>query len=146
MIKIFKIKTPKHTMGRSYRFDFPISGSERFVTGAFAWVSNVDADFPNGSTQSSQPNVFTLPCQFGKVSIATDGCVVVPSCPLFTPDRFSFQLSKAMQAVDFQKLGNKLSVIIEEIPIEWDFPVAYEAKIYLKTVKDSQIRKFHKVC
>ena len=147
MIKVFTIKLPYHAVGRSYRLDFPISGNERYVTGAFA-VANVYAD---EQPMEDRMNWSTPPRVLGKVSLSSDGRVVTPSIPLLT--RLSVHESssqtnvyktttarKLMRAVDFGRLGNKLSIIVEEFPdtvmMSGDYlKLTYTVKVYLKTIK-----------
>ncbi len=147
MIKVFTIKLPYHAIGRSYRLDFPISGNERYVTGAFA-VANVYAD---EQPEEDRMNWSTPPRVLGKVSLSSDGRVVTPSIPLLT--RLSVHESSApfnvykittarklMRAVDFGRLGNKLSIIVEEFPdtvmMSGDcLKLTYTVKVYLKTIK-----------
>lgn len=147
MIKVFTIKLPYHAIGRSYRLDFPISGNERYVTGAFA-VANVYAD---EQPEEDRMNWSTPPMVLGKVSLSSDGRVVTPSIPLLT--RISVHESssptnvykittarKLMRAVDFGRLGNKLSIIVEEFPdtvmMSGDYlKLTYTVKVYLKTIK-----------
>lgn len=147
MIKIFTIKLPYHAVGRSYRLDFPISGNERFVTGAFA-VANVYAD---EQPMEDRMNWSTPPRVLGKVSLSSDGRVVTPSIPLLTRlsnHEVPYQTNeyktttarKLMRAVDFGRLGNKLSIIVEEFPdtvmMSGDYlKLTYTVKVYLKTIK-----------
>ncbi len=158
MIKVFTIKLPYHAIGRSYRLDFPISGNERYVTGAFA-VANVFLDEQTMPTDN-QSGYLDIPNVFGKVSISSDGKVVSPSVPLLSRilkhytsyndeyeqrPRLMSTARKLMRAVDFGKLGNKLSIIIEEFPktnpteFQSDefgvLSLTYTVKVYLKTIK-----------
>ncbi len=155
MIKVFTIKLPYHTVGRSYRLDFPISGNERYVTGAFA-VANVFLEEQPRQTDSQSSAHIQIPNVLGKVSISSDGKVVSPSIPLlsrilkhytsyydYNEERPSLMSTarKLMRAVDFGRLGNKLSIIVEEFPEpnpEWnsdDLNLTYTVKVYLKTIK-----------
>lgn len=147
MIKVFTIKLPYHAVGRSYRLDFPISGNERFVTGAFA-VANVYADEQPMEDRMSRPNP---PRFLGKVSLSSDGRVVTPTIPLltrFSDHEYPYQINmyktttarKLMRAVDFGRLGNKLSIIVEEFPDTVmmsgnHLKLTYTVKVYLKTIK-----------
>lgn len=152
MIKVFTIELPYHAVGRSYRLDFPISGNERYVTGAFA-VASVNVDHQPQSSSGTYSNV-SVPSVLGKVSLSSDGRVVAPTIPLLTNEigyltpesrTITSTAKKLMRAVDFGKLGNKLSIIVEEFPDTYikeslteespEFNLTYKVKVYLKTIK-----------
>jgi len=117
-----------HPYGRSFRFDFPISCKrEEGVIGVAALLKMKDERvpydfvFPNDSTA-------------GNVSITTDGEVVAPSVPLVFADFNNVPLSKIMQPLDYVKLGNKLSVVVEESNDFFDgVPFSFEIQIFMKT-------------
>ncbi len=153
MIKVFNIELPAHELGRSYRLDFPISGNERCVTGAFA-VANVNS-YEQPQPDETQPlRELRLPSVLGKVSLSSDGRAIAPTIPLLSNQTgyrtresvvVTSRAPKLMRAVDFGRLGNKLSIIIEEFPDNyykesiWEESnvnlLTYKIKVYLKTIK-----------
>ena len=96
MLKVFNISVPSHIYGRCFRFDFPISGNDEYVVGAFAVIRDSLSD-----------------CT-GKVSLSSDnGEVIHPSLKFKGFQTYS-NANKLMEPVDFAKVGNKLTVIVEE--------------------------------
>lgn len=123
-MKLFKIKIPLHKYGRSYRFDFPIScKKEEGVVGVCAKINTSEScSFFDNEIDSTVANV----------SISTDSEVIFPSVPVINPVLTSTPLNVIMQPVDYVKLGNKLSIVVEESN---DFfgDAEYELKVYVKT-------------
>jgi hypothetical protein len=117
-----------HPYGRSFRFDFPISCKrEEGVVGVAALLMMKDERVPSDF-------VFPNDSTAGNVSITTDGEVVAPSVPLVFADFNNVPLSKIMQPLDYVKLGNKLSVVIEESNDFFDgVPFSFEIQIFMKT-------------
>ena len=93
MLKFFNIPIPEHKGSQCFRHDLPISGNDEYVVGAFAISYSDNAR--------------------GKLSISTDnGEVIHPS--LVYRSATNLLANKLMQPVDFARIGNKLTIIVED--------------------------------
>lgn len=126
-MKSFKIQIPRHTYGRSFRFDFPISCKrEEGVVGVCAILKDTEADDFYSIINPVERTV-------ANISITTDGEVLYPSVPVISlSDGQMVPLTKMLQPVDYIKLGNKLSIVVEECN-DLEGIIAYEIQIFMKT-------------
>lgn len=129
MIKRFvlsKQTEPLHDFGRSFKFDFPIEAIEGYVTGVYACpknvriVGNFDGDVNMGEDELSR----VLNSTFGKISVSTDnGDVIYSSVPMsFRPALDN--INKLIVPVDYHRVGNKFTVVVEEFLENWMWPNA----------------------
>lgn len=142
MIRLFKIKVPRHTYGRGYSFDLANSYANEFCTGAFAFVKD---GLITEQDQMEKTRAIQLPWipffqnrNIAKVSISTDGEKVVhPILPLASKLPIKATANKMMQPVDFVQLGNKITVVIEEFQEAHLIgkQVEYTLSVYIKTTK-----------
>lgn len=130
MLRLFKIKTPNHRIGKSFRYDFPIGGSCASVVGAFATIKRISDDTAL-DFNSNTPF---------KVSLSTDGRIIIPSINVYGGILPMRAVANTMVVpVDFEKLGNKATIVVEEyIPQSSNYDkisseVAYELSVYIKT-------------
>lgn len=97
MLKLYKLKAHSHKIGKSFRFDFPFGGDE-CVVGAFAILKETTP----------------YPVRWAKLSISSDGQVVAPSINIHIGKPLKSTAKSLMIPIDHNKLGNKLTFVIEE--------------------------------
>lgn len=157
MIKRFvlsKQTEPLHDFGRSFKFDFPIEAIEGYVTGVYAcpknvWVGSIEGDDTN--TEKTLSRYFNS--TFGKISVSTDnGDVIHSSVPMsFRPALDN--INKLIVPVDYHRVGNKFTVVVEEFLENWMWPnaafideeypdtsypevrISYDLEVYVKLTK-----------
>lgn len=95
MLRLYKLKVPAHKLGKSFRFDFPIAGNGNMLVGAFARIRGFES------------------C-FAKLSISTDGRIVVPSIKVMTKPWIRPSANNMLVPVDFERMGNKITFVVEE--------------------------------
>lgn len=138
MLRLYKMTIPEHKVGKSFRFDFPMQGNGNEIVGVFAVLSNA-TDEPYFNPNLSQAYEES---KLIKLSVSTDGRVIAPSVDVnmvFPPTTTAKNLCVP---VDFEKVGNKITFVIEEYTNT--FPkmirsigeinsMGYEVCVYLKS-------------
>lgn len=111
-------------MGKSFRFDFPVSRDHDIV----GILATCDADNLN-------PFVRNI-----KLSVSTDGQVVIPSVAVTNLPPLKETATRLIVPVDFEKMGNKLTFSVEEYfkgdCVDTDkqiMDVDYTINVYVKT-------------
>ncbi len=160
MIKRFvlsKQTEPLHDFGRSFKFDFPIEAIEGYVTGFYACPKNVYifGNFYGEDNTNVGEDILSrnFNSTFGKISVSTDnGDVIHSSVPMsFRPALDN--INKLIVPVDYHRVGNKFTVVVEEFLENWMWPnatfideeypdtsypevrISYDLEVYVKLTK-----------
>lgn len=99
MLRLFQLKTSTHKFGKSFRFDFPMSGNGNNLVGVFATIDRNEPSCPRRM----------------KLSVSTDGRIVAPSVDICGADKPICATAKTLcRPVDFEMMGNKITFVVEE--------------------------------